>query len=307
MRRAVEAIAFVTIALGAHAAALAVTDGSDGGATAAGQGGTSQISLEAANAQVAEMVERWETPPEMVEAPQVAAMTPPEAPEAPEPPATPRPRANSAEVAPPMPPAPQGLALPDIENAPEIDRETDAAPPPREPEPNEDPDSAAPLRSGERPQVRPDTLRPPEPEPQPQRRAEPEPQDSPSQTSTQRQSASGAGGGTDAGEARQRQATGLSPGQRQNLARQYGARIRATLERRKRYPSAARGASGTVTLRIVVSRTGQLLGASIVSSSGNPALDQAAVRAVRGASFPAAPGQLRDSQYSYTLPMNFSS
>ncbi|SEL95589.1 outer membrane transport energization protein TonB [Roseivivax marinus] len=330
MKRAAETLVFGALALGAHAAVLALATEADGGAAASGQGGEAQVSLEAASAQVSEMVDRWDTPPAPVEAPQMAAMDAPEPPPAPEAPAAPD---MSAPVA---PQASQGLALPTTEDAPTLDREATAPPPPPEaepepepedvqeqepepepePEPNADPDSAAPLRSAERPQTRPDDLRPPEPEPEPQplrqaqpepRQADPEPRQSPSQTTSQSQRASGAGGGSSAGQRQQQQAATLSPSQRQNLARQYGARIRATLERRKRYPGDARGASGTVTVRIVVSRSGQLLGASLISSSGSAPLDRAAIQAVRGARFPAAPDGLRDSQFSFSLPINFSS
>jgi protein TonB len=53
---------------------------------------------------------------------------------------------------------------------------------------------------------------------------------------------------------------------------------------------AADGASGTVTVRLTVTRSGALADLSIAASSGNAALDEAALKAVRAAGrFPAAP------------------
>lgn len=99
----------------------------------------------------------------------------------------------------------------------------------------------------------------------------------------------------------------LSPAKLNDLKSSWGASIRSRIERRKAYPAAARGASGTVTVRLTVTRSGQLGGVSVVSSSGHPALDQAALNAVQSAAtFPAAPKGLADASYTFTLPMKFA-
>jgi protein TonB len=87
----------------------------------------------------------------------------------------------------------------------------------------------------------------------------------------------------------------------------WGASIRARIEKRKRYPMAADGASGTVTVRLTVTRSGALAGLDIAASSGNAALDEAAIRAVRAAGrFPAAPDGLTQNSTTFTLPMRFA-
>lgn len=80
------------------------------------------------------------------------------------------------------------------------------------------------------------------------------------------------------------------------------ADARRKIERRKRYPSAARGATGTVTLAVSVAASGALSGVSVAGSSGNAALDEAAASAVRRA----APFKPSVSGYNFTVPMVFN-
>jgi|GEM_PF-3576960 len=86
----------------------------------------------------------------------------------------------------------------------------------------------------------------------------------------------------------------------------WASTIRKRIEARKAYPAAAKGAQGTVTVRLTVSRAGQLLGVAVVQSSGVAALDKAAVRAVQTARFPAAPEGVADDSASFALPMKFA-
>jgi protein TonB len=94
----------------------------------------------------------------------------------------------------------------------------------------------------------------------------------------------------------------------------WASTIRKRIEARKAYPAAAKGAQGTVTVmvrltvtvRLTVSRAGQLLGVAVVQSSGVAALDKAAVRAVQTARFPAAPEGMADDSASFALPMKFA-
>ena len=105
----------------------------------------------------------------------------------------------------------------------------------------------------------------------------------------------------------QAQAPSLSQSRINDLTASWGASIRARIEKRKRYPMAADGASGTVTVRLTVTRSGALADLSIAASSGNAALDEAALKAVRAAGrFPAAPEGLSQGSTSFTLPMRFA-
>ncbi|MBD3765824.1 MAG: TonB family protein [Rhodobacterales bacterium] len=92
-----------------------------------------------------------------------------------------------------------------------------------------------------------------------------------------------------------------------DLAASWGATIRARVERRRIYPPAARGAQGTVVLRLTVARDGRLIAADLARGSGNGALDDAALQAARRAGrFPAAPAALTGAQFRFDLPMTFA-
>jgi len=97
--------------------------------------------------------------------------------------------------------------------------------------------------------------------------------------------------------------TGDPAARRAALAR-WGAKIRRSIERGKRYPRGARG-SGTVTVQLSVSRGGALQSVRVVASSGVAALDGAAVAAVRRARLPAAPEGLSVRGYRFNLPVAF--
>lgn len=85
------------------------------------------------------------------------------------------------------------------------------------------------------------------------------------------------------------------------------ASIRAKIERRKAYPKAAGGSEGRVKLQVTVGRDGRLAAVGIVQSSGNAALDAAAVRAVKTAGrFSKAPKGLDDASVTFVLPLRFS-
>lgn len=88
--------------------------------------------------------------------------------------------------------------------------------------------------------------------------------------------------------------------------KRWASSIRKRIEAKKSYPAAAQGAGGTVTVRLTVSRAGQLLGVAVVASSGVAALDRAAVRAVQSSRFPKAPDGVGGDSASFTLPMKFA-
>ncbi|WP_319826268.1 energy transducer TonB [Thalassovita sp.] len=188
---------------------------------------------------------------------------------APLPPASDRtpPRATDSPTAPR--PSQPGLSLPQPDSAtpPTLDTA------PATPQPPEPPKTAAP--------------KPPAPAPSP------------------KQTAAGKGKSGAAGQSNAPQAS-LSPAQTRSLTAQWGAQILTRIERRKRYPSAARGRSGTVGLQLSVAADGRLLGVSVRRPSGNTALDRAAVQAVqRAGRFPAAPQGLSGASHGFNLSIRF--
>lgn len=118
------------------------------------------------------------------------------------------------------------------------------------------------------------------------------------------QQAAGTGGKTVAGQANTSSAATNPQGSTAAKA-EWGAAIRARIERRKAYPAAAGGAAGKVTLRLVVGADGRLVSVTVAQSSGMAALDRAALSAVKAAGrFPKAPkGQ---GQTSFSLPITFA-
>jgi protein TonB len=93
-----------------------------------------------------------------------------------------------------------------------------------------------------------------------------------------------------------------------NLMSRYAAQLAAALRARLRYPDAARavGAAGIATLRFTLSRSGQVLSATLTRSAGHPALDRAALAtAAPGSSLPPAPDALAQRQLTISVPLRF--
>lgn len=177
-----------------------------------------------------------------------------------------------------FPPAP-----PELETPPEVVLNASARPqrrPEREPEPQR---QAEPRREERR-------------EPERQRQAEPRRQEQPAPQQQQvRRADQGAGGSG---------AAGPSPQQMASLMSQWGGQIRSCISRRASAPRGVRE-GGRVTLNLSVSRSGSIQGIGIAGSSGNGALDQAAVQAAqRAGRCPRAPAELTDASYSFQLPIN---
>ncbi|WP_375688609.1 cell envelope integrity protein TolA [Pseudooceanicola sp. LIPI14-2-Ac024] len=180
----------------------------------------------------------------------------------------------------PVPEAPQPVEQAAL---PQIDTEV---PPP--------PETAAPT-SSPRPPVRPE-----QPKPAPERPTQSTESSAPRQATR----SAGSGGSAQAGIAQSSGAKTLSQSQVQSAMSSWGAQIRARIERRKRHPG---GRGGRVTLQLTVSSSGQITGAQVARSSGNPRLDQAAMAAVRQAGrMPAAPAGLSNPSYTFNLPMDFN-
>jgi protein TonB len=86
---------------------------------------------------------------------------------------------------------------------------------------------------------------------------------------------------------------------------QWGGQVRAKIERKKRYPAGTR-AAGKVILRLRLDAAGALHSVSVRRSSGDRALDQAALNAVTQARLPRAPKGLGVGLFTFDLPMSFN-
>ncbi|CAM5301722.1 protein TonB [Aquamicrobium terrae] len=86
----------------------------------------------------------------------------------------------------------------------------------------------------------------------------------------------------------------------------WQARVNAHLNRYKRFPTGAR-AGGIAMVQFTINPTGAVTGASLVQSSGNAALDTAAVALVQRASpIPAPPPEIAKASMRLTVPIQFS-
>jgi protein TonB len=93
----------------------------------------------------------------------------------------------------------------------------------------------------------------------------------------------------------------------QASANAYNALVFGHLQRFKRYPAAAHGASGTVTVKFELNRAGEVIDSELSKSSGDAVLDREALDLLRRASpfppFPAAKPGMRDT---YLAPVSFA-
>lgn len=180
---------------------------------------------------------------------------------------------SAAEMAPP--PEPETLEPP---KEPE-------APPVVEPAPvKEDPTALAiPVREPDPPRP-PEVRTPPEPRPKPRPEAPPKPKVPPKVETPSAASV-----------AQHRGHAGAERGAQANASQalaDYGAKLKAEINRHKAYPAAARDrhATGIVLVSFLVGPSGRVSSASVARSAGDATLDQAAVQAVRSASLPPPPG-----------------
>ena len=94
-----------------------------------------------------------------------------------------------------------------------------------------------------------------------------------------------------------------------NVLNRYKASIVSALRNRLRYPNIAssQGVTGIATIRFTMSRSGQIISASLVDSAGHPQLDQAALATARpGSSLPAAPDSIPQQQFTFSVPLRFN-
>lgn len=314
MRAYVELPIFLSLAVGLHLAVV-LPDQLEG-VMSSGAGGDALLSIQGASASVAAMVAKWEDVPEVTPELELAEAPPPDVP----------PEAPAID---PVEALTLTARLQDAPPLPMVQRDTPvpmAEPPAKPPSPD-----AMAVETSPRPQPRPDlrpdpvtrpeppepTLAPPPP-PQPSRAQPtqaapppPPPEPAPEAPREARRNtaasaavaptrAAGQGGGAAAGRSGSAEIATLSQSQRQSLLVTWGAKVRARVARR-----APRGVGkGRAVVEITLSGGGQLLGVRLLQSSGNAALDKAAVDAVRRAGrFPKAPAKLGISRHSFALPV----
>lgn len=278
----VQAVMAFLLAIGAHGLFFAIQPDT-AGAASSGSSGTDLISLEPADASFAALVQEWETPPDVL-----ATSASTEMPAQDMPPDMPQ-ISRPATALPDLPRLPNLNPLAQADSMPMAE----AAPPP-EAKPAADAETEKP-EPKTRPKERPDRAKPSPKAPKPS-----------SSSGQAAQTAAGSGGANQAGDAGKAKAATLSKAKLNDLKSGWGATIRSKIERKKRYPAAAKGESGRVTVRLTIAPNGTLLAAAVAKSSGHAVLDSAALTAVRGAGrFPNAPKGLSDQSYSFSLSMSF--
>jgi len=116
-------------------------------------------------------------------------------------------------------------------------------------------------------------------------------------------------GGADEADAQASAASNASKGSSAGAggsADKYPGKVLAKLRRALRYPRNAGGATGEVSVAFTVSAGGSVSGIRVVGSSGNAALDQAAIATVqRAAPFPPIPAEAGRSSWTFTMPLGF--
>ncbi|MFY2823524.1 energy transducer TonB [Ruegeria sp. MALMAid1280] len=230
------------------------------------------MSLKAAAPTVAEMVKSWEQPTVVRTAAPIEMTAPTSPPAALSMPSLQIDQAPRAQMK-------VAIAAPEVEDNVQID----TTPPPPKPKPE--------IKA--KPEVKP-KLRPQKKQEQEGRKAKV------TSAGVAKQVSAGSGGGAQAGSGSSEVNTG-SPGRAAKLQAVWGAKIRARIERNKRYPRGTK-ASGDVTIRLTVSRDGRLVSHQLTRSSGNPTLDQAALSAVaRSKRFPKAPKDLQGNSFRFSV------
>jgi protein TonB len=90
-------------------------------------------------------------------------------------------------------------------------------------------------------------------------------------------------------------------------ARHYNALVFGHLQRFKRYPASARGASGIVVVRFELDRKGAVVATRVTKSSGNAILDEEALSLLQRANpFPPFPATKPGDRDSFNAPVNFA-
>ena len=216
-----------------------------------------------------------------------------------------------AEESPAPAPAPadQAAAAPDTTAAPIEEAPPDPPPPeapPPEPVPAEPPPPAPepplPESAPEPPQPEP-LPEPPPPTPQPPPEPRPAPRPRPVARAAPPRPSAVATPVTDAAPV----AAPAPAGRVAGPPPSYLQALAAALERRKRYPEAARArrAAGTALLRFTVTRDGRVARWRIERSTGDAELDRAVEEMIARASLPAMPADMPGDSLEVAVPVRF--
>ena len=338
MKRWGEFLGFAAVATALHLGLVILVLPDLDGAEAGGIGGEAIVTLQGAPDQVEEMIKEWTRPPvqqtdapqmdefpdTVDDTPQMAALTLDNAPDT-----STQIAALSGEVPDPAlpiiprqaPPTPPEMFEPVLQQAaprsapdPRPQTTADVAPrpmarptaprkkdvqPPRPPK--------ADIQPAETPKPKPKPDNKPKPKPKAKPKAKPKPkakagnQNRAASAGSATQKAAGAGGSNQAGNAGNSKVKALGKGKEAKLKSIWGSKIRTRIERRKKAPRGAKG-KGVTTLALRIAPSGQLISVSVAKSSGVPALDQAAVAAVkRAGKFPKAPKELNAKSYRFNV------
>ena len=221
-----------------------------------------------------------DTPTPVDETPDLAPPTPVATPEPPKPdPTPPDPQQTAQELKPdiPAPPQPQDIRVPDLpkeDNA----QATLAPPPPPKPKAHNEPPPKA--HEAER-------KKPIDPDKPKHRQTTAPPSSIAARSNTVAAPSAGSGA-----------SPSVSPAT-------WKSELMAHLNRYKRYPSSA-ASTGTASVAFTIARSGQVLSAHLIGSSGNPALDAEAVSLPRRASpVPAPPPDFGGGVLTLTVPIHF--
>lgn len=141
------------------------------------------------------------------------------------------------------------------------------------------------------------------PEPQPKPRAKPDPKPVDRERVRERPRPSSAQTAPAVEAARRDEAAGRGAAASASDQSAYAARLVAAIRRALRHPGGAR--TGTVLVRMTLGPGGEVMAASLARSAGDPALDGAAMDAIRSASLPAPPAGF-PARVTVTAPVQFT-
>ncbi|WP_370571360.1 TonB family protein [Phaeobacter sp. SYSU ZJ3003] len=256
----------------------------DGGTEAEGSGGTGQITLVAASAELAQQVSKWRRPQEITTQMSAVVQPAPIANPQPVPSASPSSVPDLPTSAPAvLAPAAQAEAVPEKPASP--------PPPPAPPPPAPPPVAPAP----------PAPAPPPEPAPAAEAPAEAKPA---AASVAVNQQAAGSGQRSARGDNGGDEASTGNAARDAKLKRRWGAAILSRIERQMRRPRG--GDQGKARVRLKVSTQGRLIGASVVRSSGSSTLDHAALQAAQKTRYPRAPKALAPGTYTFDFSPRFT-
>lgn len=247
---------------------------SDGGTEAEGSGGTGQITLVAASAELAQQVSKWRRPQEITT--QVSAVVQPVPIANPQP----VPSASPSSV-PDLPTSAPAVLAPAAQAEAAPEKPASPPPPPAPPPPAPAP--------------------PPKPAPAAEAPAEAKPA---AASVAVNQQAAGSGQRSARGDNGGDETSTGNAAREAKLKRRWGAAILSRIERQMRRPRG--GDQGKARVRLKVSTQGRLIGASVVRSSGSSTLDHAALQAAQKTRYPRAPKALAPGTYTFDFSPRFT-